>query len=96
MVTGTPTVFTVGATGDNLQFQWQKNFRDLSDGDKYRGTVTDTLQILHVEKDDESHYRCLVKNDVGEMFSDEALLSVSKLLAVIVHELTKIIFSVYM
>ena len=78
-MTGGPTEFTVEVTGDDLRFQWQKNCKDLSDGVKYHGTDTDTLQISNLGKDDEGHYRCLVKNDVGMELSDEALLSVSKL-----------------
>lgn len=89
VVTGAPTEFTVEVTGDDLRFQWQKNRKDLSDGVKHHGTDTDTLQISNLGKDDEGHYRCLVKNDVGMELSDEALLSVSKLHIVvdaIVHD----------
>lgn len=89
VVTGSLISFTIEATGDDLQFQWQKNCKDLSDGVKYHGADTDTLQISKLGKDDEGHYRCLVKNDVGMEFSDEALLNVSKLLIVvgaIVHD----------
>ena len=88
-MTGAPTEFTVEVTGDDLRFQWQKNRKDLSDGVKYHGTDTYTLQISNLGKDDEGHYRCLVKNDVGMELSDEALLSVSKLNIVvdaIVHD----------
>ena len=67
------------ATGESLQFQWQKNQNDLCDGDTYCDTNTDTLRIVEVEKGDKGRYRCLVKNDMGWEFSDEALLTVSKL-----------------
>ena len=68
------------ATGDVLQFQWQKNGTDIHDhGSRYRGTNTDTLRILMVEKDDKGCYRCLVKNYKGEEFSNDAILTVSKL-----------------
>ena len=73
--------FSIEATGDNVQFQWQKDGIDLSDGDKYRGVNTDTLGIIAVEGSDEGDYRCLVENDEGRQFSDEALLSFGKLLA---------------
>ena len=71
--------FNIKATGGNLQFQWQKNDCDLSDGEKYHGVHTDTLHIVKVEEGDKGHYRCLVKNNAGKKFSDEALLTDSKL-----------------
>ena len=73
--------FSIEATGDNLWFQWQKDGIDLSDTDKYCGVNTETLGIVAVEASDEGGYRCFVKNDVGKLFSDEALLSFGKLLA---------------
>ena len=71
--------FNIEATGDNLHFQWQKDGSDLSDGDKYRGVNTDTLHIVAAEGSDEGDYRCLVENDVGKLFSNEAVLSFGKL-----------------
>ena len=75
--------FNVKATGDNLQFQWQKDGCDLSDSDKYHGVHMNILHIAKVNKSDRGGYRCLVKNDVERMFSNEALLSASKLLVAI-------------
>ena len=79
VVATTSVAFSVEATGDDLQFQWQKNCVDLCDGDRYCGTETDSLHILMVERTDEGRYRCLVKNSVGEKFSNNAILTVSKL-----------------
>lgn len=79
VVTGQPTTFTVEATGDDLWFKWQKNGVDLSEDGRHHGTDTDTLHIVNVEKDDnKSHYRCLVKNDIEESFSQQAVLTISK------------------
>ena len=78
---GTDIIFNVGANGDGLQFQWQKNRTDLCDGERYFDTSTDTLHIIQVKNDDKGHYRCLVKNDVGRKFSEEALLAISKSVA---------------
>jgi len=72
--------FSIKATGDNLLFQWKKDGHDLSDNDKYRGTKTHTLRIVAVEESDKAHYSCLVKNDVGEVLSDPAILRISKFL----------------
>ena len=70
---------TVQAIGDNLHYQWQKNGIDLSDDDRHRDIETDTLRIVKVEKgDSKACYRCSVKNEVGEEFSKEAVLTASK------------------
>ena len=83
MATGTKVEFRVKATGDDLQFQWQKDYTDLSDGGRYCNTEKDTLCIVDVEKGDKGRYRCCVKNNAGiTSFSDEALLTVSKLIFV--------------
>ena len=73
--------FSIEATGDNLRFQWQKDGSDLVNTAKYRGIYTATLCIVAVEGSDEADYRCLVENDVGKLFSDDALLKFGKFLA---------------
>ena len=70
---------SVQATGDNLHYQWQKNGIDLSDDIRHHDTGTDTLRIVKVEKGDSKRYRCSVKNEIGEEFSEEAVLNVGKL-----------------
>ena len=82
VATGGDMEFSIKATGDNLLFQWKKNGHDLSDNDKYHGTKTHTLWIVAVEESDKAHYSCLVKNDVGEVLSDPAILRISKFLVV--------------
>ena len=80
MASGSVAEFTVKATGDIFQFQWQKDGTDIHDhGSRYRRTDTNTLQILMVNKSDEGCYRCLVKNYKREEFSSDAILTVSKL-----------------
>ena len=74
------TDFSIKATGDNLLFQWKKNGHDLSDNDNYRGTKTHSLRIVAVEESNEAQYSCFVKNNAGEMLSDQALLRISKFL----------------
>ena len=70
------------ATGDGLQFQWQKDYESLCDGCRYRKTDTDTLHIINVEKSDKGCYRCLVMNDKKQtVVSNEALLTVGKFLS---------------
>ena len=75
VATGADASFYVEATGDNLTFQWQKNHSDLDDGERCCGTRTNRLRIIEVEMSDKGRYRCLVKNSVGDEFSQEAFLS---------------------
>ena len=81
---GADTTFTVEATGDYLQFRWQKNRMDIDSNDsRFSSIQTDgasTLRILHVEESDKGHYRCLVKNPVEQsgISSQEAKLAVGK------------------
>ena len=84
VATGTYTTFRVEATGDKLQFQWQKDDIDINrseprfqcNGD---GKVS-TLLIKDTNKSDKGLYRCLIRNPVEKkgMFSTEANLSVCK------------------
>ena len=85
VVIGANVTFQVKATGDDLNFQWQKNQSDLDDGDRCCGTCTNRLRIIEVEMSDKGRYRCLVKNSVGEEFSNEAFLIVSKLVVCSSH-----------
>ena len=85
IVTGTPTAFTVEATGDELQFQWQKDGEDIDRNEsRLQCSQTDKTSTLHiqcVEKSDKGHYTCLVKNAVqkNEEISREAELTVCEL-----------------
>ena len=81
VVTGASTTLTFEASGDDLQFQWKKDGKDLHDGSKYQGTKTYTLHIKDVKKSDKGNYQCLVKNDVGGL-SEEADLAVSSKLVI--------------
>ena len=64
--------FIVEATGDDLQFQWQKDGEDIDSNDcRFSFNQTDystssTLQIQCVGKSDKGHYKCLVKSPVKE------------------------------
>ena len=80
MAPGTDVKFKIEATGDDLKFKWQKDRKtDLSDDENYCDTDTDTLHLVEVEKGDKGRYRCHVTNCTGETFSEEAFLTVSKL-----------------
>ena len=92
VVTGASTTITVEASGDGLQFQWKKDGKDLHDCSKYCGTKTHTLNIKDVEKSDKGSYQCLVKSDGGEELSEEADLTVSKLVRNVIDSLILRIF----
>ena len=81
VATGADTTMSVQATGDNLLYQWKKNGINLSDDNRHHGTGTDTLHIVKVEMaDSKARYQCSVRNEIGEEFSEEAVLTVSKLI----------------
>ena len=81
---GEDITFHVEATGDNLQFQWQRDGADIDSNDSWFSSSqtdsTSTLQIQRVQKSDNGHYKCLVKNPVEQsgVPSQEAELSVGK------------------
>ena len=80
VATGTDVTMSVQATGDNLHYQWQKYGNKLSDDDRHHDTDTDTLRVVKVKKgDSETCYWCHVKNEKGEELSNEAVLTVGKL-----------------
>ena len=76
------TNFIVEAIGDNLQFQWQKDGKNIDRNESrfqcIQTNKTSTLHIHHVEKGDRGHYKCLVKNltDKSERLSNVAKLTV--------------------
>ena len=85
VATGTDTNFRVEATGDDLQFQWQKDERNIIDNEsRFKVSKTEDTSMLHIqhtEKSDEGCYRCLIKNPVEKKgkSSKKADLSVCKL-----------------
>ena len=85
VATGTDTTFTVKATGDDIEFQWQKDEKNITDNEsRFKVSKTEdtsTLCIRRVQKSDKGHYRCLIKNPVEKngKYSHEAELTVCKL-----------------
>ena len=91
VATATDATFTVEVTGDDIEFQWQKDERNITDNEsrfKFSKTKdTSTLCIRRVQKSDRGHYRCLIKNAVEKNGkpSKEAPLSVCKYVSLL-HE----------
>ena len=84
---GTEAIFQIEATGDDLQFHWQKGYVLISQMvmDIVALTLADNLHILDVEKTHKGRYRYHVKNYdyVEGKHSDEALLTVRMLFVTI-------------
>ena len=85
VATGADTMFRVEATGDELQFQWQKDGIDIDSSEPrlHHNSVRNasTLHIKDTKKSDTGHYKCLLKNLVEKRgkVSHEAKLTVCKL-----------------
>ena len=86
VTTGADIEMSITATGDELQFQWQKDGQCVDENKpqfSFRQTNnSSTLQIQSVEKSDKGRYKCLVWNPVenSETSSSEAELKVCKFL----------------
>ena len=52
--------FTVGAVGSNFTYQWRHNGTPLSNGGKYSGVDTATLEIDNCANAEEGNYDCVV------------------------------------
>ena len=89
VATGADTMFRVEATGNDLQFRWQKDGIDIdsSEPQLHCNSVgnASTLHIKDTKKSDKGHYRCLIRNPVEKrgMLSTEANISVCKLIIVL-------------
>ena len=68
---GQPFSLEVGAFGDSLSFQWEKDQAPI------RGGTEPTLAALAVEPADAGTYRCVVSNPFGTAVSDPATLVVT-------------------
>jgi uncharacterized protein (TIGR02145 family)/uncharacterized repeat protein (TIGR02543 family) len=72
---GQTAIFTVSATGTNLQFQWQKDSTNLT------GQTSATFSIAAVTATDNgSSYRCIVSNSASTVTSTFANLTVAYIL----------------
>lgn len=66
--------FTVGATGAT-SYQWQLAGTNIADGGEYSGTKTATLTITGASVNDVGHYRALVGNASGSVYTSDAVLA---------------------
>jgi hypothetical protein len=71
LLPGQPALFRVEASGTPpLSYQWTKS------GDDIANATTSSFAISSVQLADAGIYRCIVKNPVGEAFSEPAILTV--------------------
>lgn len=67
---GSPIVLTIGATGDNLNYQWYKDDQEIN--------VTEpTLEITSAQPEDAGTYKVKVYNQCGEVWSKECVVTVT-------------------
>jgi immunoglobulin I-set domain protein len=81
--------FTVSATGENLQYQWQKNGVDIQDNPKYQGTDSATLTVKNVEASDAGAYRCVVTGDCGTENSNTVALTLKAATTITTHPVSQ-------
>jgi sugar lactone lactonase YvrE len=62
---GNPVTFTSAASGIVLQYQWQFNGANLTDGGNISGSNTTTLQISNTTPDEDGNYTVVVTNIAG-------------------------------
>ena len=75
----TQAMFSVGALGMNLQYQWRKNGTPLSNGGKISGANSDTLYITGADSTDADQYDVIVSNNCGSSItSNTATLDIKQ------------------
>ncbi len=80
--TGNSVSFNISAIGSNsasITYQWYKGTTALTDNSVISGSKTATLTISPVVLDDKGLYTCKVKNDCGELTSDNIELIVKEI-----------------
>ena len=88
VATGNDITFSIEATGDDLQFQWQKDGINIDSSESRfflsHTNHTSTLCIQCVSNKDQGNYRCLVKNPVepSGKLSHVAELTMCKLMVI--------------
>ena len=76
---GETAVFSVDATGDNIEYQWQA--RSLT-GWKTLDTTTDTLVVENVDTSTTKQYRVKVKNDGGQKTSRTSRINLKSVISI--------------
>jgi hypothetical protein len=78
VVLGSNVTFNVNAIGDApLQYQWQRNTTNLTDGPFLIGSTSNSLTILGAQLSDAANYRVVITNAYGAITSAIAALAVN-------------------
>ena len=75
-VGGTASLSVVAEGAGTLNYQWQKDQSDLSDGGDISGANSANLQISNCDPSDQADYRCVVSGYCGTETSSAATLTV--------------------
>jgi len=82
--TGENATFTIGATGDDLTYQWQEStnggtsFSSITNGGIYSGATTASLLLTAVSNTQNTYkYRCVVSGCTPSVTSNTATLTIS-------------------
>ena len=76
-IPGNSVLFSVVATGESLSYQWQMDGVALTDGAKYTGATTNTLNVANIQfPADEGSFNVIVSNGAGSDTSDSAMLDI--------------------
>jgi len=77
---GATATFTVGVSNSTgVTYQWQHAGTNLIDGAEFSGSTNATLTVTGVSTNDVGHYRVLVSNTVGSVFSSDATLTIQNI-----------------
>jgi hypothetical protein len=77
---GATAHFAVGISNPSgVTYQWQLNNINLSNGGHVSGASSDTLTITGASASDVGHYRVLVSNGAGSVYSSDAALALETL-----------------
>lgn len=68
--TGEPIILTIGASGDDLSYQWYKDDQEI-------GVTEPTLEIMSAQTTDAGTYKVRVYNQCGEVYSIECVVTVT-------------------
>lgn len=86
---GTTASFNVGTSPNALiNYQWQENGTNLTDGGNISGSATGTLTVTGVTATNVGSYSVMVSNAAGMMVSSNALLTITPSAPVIVQQPT--------
>jgi hypothetical protein len=69
--------FTVGVSNTTgVTYQWQHANTNISNGGEYSGVTNSTLAVTGVTANDVGHYRVVVSNPIGTVYSSDAPLTI--------------------